>query len=140
MLPSVPIYRDVPNLDNGTMKIMTPQCYFAHYEGVDEIPKAPIHLCAMMCAMMPHNKPEKGILILEDISMTDSKFKHLDKNKIPDIEDFLVVMEALAHFHGIWWQVLRDLRGINLLQLAHGSFKPRIGQRRFYPQIMPVCI
>ena len=98
------------------MKNMTPKCYFAHYDGVDEIPEAPRNVCSMMCAMMPHNKAEKGILILEDITKTDSEFKHLDKNKIPHIKDFLVVMEALAHFHGIWYQVLRDLRGIIMIK------------------------
>ena len=104
-------FRDLPHLNNEMILEMTPKCYYAHYDGVDELPEEVGGVVSYMWRMLPHNKPEKGIMILEDITKSPQMFRHLDKNKVPRIEDFLKVMEAIAHFHGVWWQVVDDLRG-----------------------------
>ena len=102
---------------------MTPKCYYAHYDGVDELPKEVGGIWSYMWRMLPHNKPEKGIMILEDITKSPGRFRHLDKNKVPDIEKFLKVMESIAHFHGTWWQVVDDLRGRETICICHLKYR-----------------
>ena len=115
-------FRDLPQLQNEMLLEMTPKCYYAHYDGVNELPKEVGGMWSYMWRMLPHNKPEKGIMILEDITKSPGRFRHLDKNKVPDIEEFLKVMESIAHFHGVWWQIVDDLRGKNNRKL-HCDFK-----------------
>ena len=107
-------FRDLPKLQNEMILEMTPKCYYAHYDGVKELPKEVGGMWSYIWRMLPHNKPEKGIMILEDITKSPGRFRHLDKNKVPDIEDFLKIMESIAHFHGVWWQIVDDLRGKNI--------------------------
>ncbi len=56
-------------------------------------------------------KCERGVMVLEDLSRGPEPYKHLDKNRVPSVEQVTFLLGKMAHFHGAWWKVINKDTG-----------------------------
>ena len=61
--------------------------------------------CCSMC-YTPCRRYEKGLVILEDLTRAETPFYLANKNRVMSPDHVRLALEALAHFHGAWWQML----------------------------------